>query len=343
MARMTILRSTLRAIGLDRRRRLGAVLMVVAAGFASGSGAAVSLATLTSSATLGSNAFTTAASFDTVAPTVSTTVIAKTGQYDAGFIRQGGTYFVYANATDGGVVPSGIATIKADVSAITTGATAVSLVAGSFSVEGVAYGYRSASLTANNPLTAGSRAYTLTSTDNNANSRLQTGYAVTVDNTAPTGTDIQTTNGGATVGRIELGDTVTYTFSEVIDPESILAGWTGTSTSVVARFTDNANQDTLAIWNAANTTQLALGSVNMKGNYVTSAVTAGASGTASTMVLNAAAKTITVTFGTVAGTLNTDNANNTSAWTPSASAFDRAGNAMSTTLVNESGTNDKDF
>jgi hypothetical protein len=343
MARMTILRSTLRAIGPDRRRRLGAVLVVVAVGFASGSGAAVSLATLTSSATLGSNAFTTAASFDTVAPTVSTTVIAKTGQYDAGFIRQGGTYLVYANATDGGVVPSGIATITADVSAITSGATAVSLVPGSFSVEGVAYGYRSASLTANNPLAAGSKTYTLTSTDNNANSRLQTGYAVTVDNTAPTGTDIQTANGGASVGRIELGDTVTYTFSEVIDPESILAGWTGTSTSVVVRFTDSGNSDAFAVWNAANTTQLSLGSVNTSGNYVTTAVTAGAGGTASTMVLDPANKTITITLGTIAGTVNMDNGNRTSVWTPSASAFDRAGNAMSTTVVNESGANDKDF
>jgi len=30
-------------------------------------------------------------------------------------------------------------------------------------------------------------------------------------------------------------------------------------------------------------------------------------------------------------------------WTPSASAFDRAGNAMTTTIRTETGTSDKDF
>jgi hypothetical protein len=302
-----------------------------------------SLARLTDGATLGANSLTTAASFDTVAPTVSATVISKATPYFAGYIAQAGTYRVYANATDGGAVPSGIATITADVSAITPGSTAVALVAGSFVVEGVSYGYRSAALTVASSLAAGSKGYTLTSTDNNANSRVQTGFTVVVDNTAPTGIDIQTANGGATVGRVELGDRITYTFSEVIDPESVMAGWTGGSTSVVVRFTNNGSADTFAIWNAADTTQLALGSVNTKGNYVTTAVTAGASGTASTMVLDAANKTITVTLGTVAGTVNTDNANNSAAWTPSTGAFDRAGNVMSSILVNEGGTNDKDF
>ena len=258
-------------------------------------------------------------------------------------MKQGGTYYVYANATDGGAAPSGIGTITADVSAVTTGQTAVSLVAGSYTVGGVTYGYRTAIQTANASLTAGSKSYTLTSTDNNANSRLQTGFTVTVDNTAPTATDIQAVNGGTTVGRIELGDTITYTYSEVIDPESILAGWTGASTNVVVRFTNNASLDTFAIWNAANTVQLRMGSVNTNGNFVGGAVTAGASGTASTIVLNTSTNTVTVTLGTVAGTLNTDATNRTSRWTPSASAFDMAGNAMSTTPVNETGAADPDF
>ena len=111
----------------------------------------------------------------------------------------------------------------------------------------------------------------------------------------------------------------------------------------MVRFTDSAASDTYAVWNAANTTQLALGSVNTKGNYVTTAATAGASGTASTMVLDPTGTIITITLGTIAGTVNTDAANNKAVWTPSASAFDRAGNAMSTTVANESGANDKDF
>ncbi len=327
-----------------RRRAVARLLAVVVGVFVVGSGTGVTLANLTSSATITGNAFTTAASFDTVAPTVSATVVAKTGQYIAGFVAQGGTYYVYANATDGGAFPSGIATIRADVSVLTAGATSVALVAGTYTVEGVSYGYRSAALTVRNPLVAGLKTYTLTSTDNAGNSRLQTGFTTTVDNTAPTAIDIQTTNGGGTVGRIEQADTVIYTFSEAIDPDSILAGWTGAATDVVVRFTDSASADTFAVWNAANTSQLALGSVNTKANVVTGAATAGASGTPSRMVLDPVAGTVTITLGTVAGgPLNTDTGNNKMMWSPSASAFDRAGNAMSTAAVNEGGANDPDF
>ncbi len=307
------------------------------------SAASSSLARLTDATTVSSNTLATAAAFDTVAPTVSATVISKTGKYLAGFIHQAGTYQVYANATDGGAAPSGVATITADVSAITAGQTAAPLVAGSFTVQGVTYGYRTATLTAKTPLTAGAKAYTLTSTDNAGNSRLQAGFTVTIDNTAPTASDIQTTNGGSTVGRIEANDTIVYTFSEAIDPESILVGWTGAATNVVVRFTDSASNDTYAIWNAGNTVQLALGSVATKGNVVTGAVTAGATGTASSMVLDAAAKTITVKLGTVSGPVATDNANNKAVWSPSASAFDAAGNAMSTATASENGANDPDF
>jgi hypothetical protein len=326
------------------RRGLARFLAVAVGVLVVGSGSGYTLANLTSSATLGANAFTTAASFDTVAPTVSATVVAKSGQYFAAFTKQGGTYFVYANATDGGLVPSGIATIQADVSALTAGATAIALVAGTFTVEGVSYGYRSAALTERNPLAAGVKTYTLTSTDNSGNVRVQSGFTTTVDNTAPTAADIQTTNGGATVGLIEQGDTIIYTFSEVIDPESILAGWTGAATDVVVRFTDSVNNDTFVVWNAANTSQVALGSVNTKANVVTGAATAGASGSPSRMVLDQANLTVTVTLGTVGGgPLNTDLGNNKMVWSPSTSAFDRAGNAMSGTNANENGASDSDF
>ncbi len=336
--------ATISQVPVGRRRMVARFFAVALGVFVIGSGTGVTLANLTSSATLGGNAFTTAASFDTVAPTVSATVVAKTGQYAAGFVAQGGTYYVYANATDGGAFLSGIATIRADVSVLTAGATSVALVAGSYTVEGVSYGFRSAALTVRNPLAAGVKTYTLTSTDNAGNSRLQTGFTTTVDNTAPTASDIQTTNGGATVGRIEQADTIIYTFSEAIDPESIVAGWTGAATDVVVRFTDNAGADTFAIWNAANTGQLALGSVNTKANVVTGAATAGASGTASRLVLDTATGTVTVTLGTVAGgPLNTDLGNNKMMWSPSTSAFDRAGNAMSNAAMNENGANDSDF
>ena len=310
--------------------QVGAFAIVIA-GMLLGGTAQLSLARMTSSATVGSNTFTTAAHFDTTPPTVSSSVISKTVQYLSGYIRQAGAYYVYANITDAG---SGVASATANVANITTGSTAVALVAGSYSVGGVSYNYRSASLTAKNPLAAGSVTYSITAVDGSGNSGTTPGLTVIVDNTAPTGSNIQTADGGGTPGTIQLGDTITYTFSEVIDPESILSGWTGASTSVVVRFTNNASADTFAVWNAANTTQLNLGSVNTKGNYVTGAVTAGASGTPSSMVLNTSTNMITITLGTIAGPVVNVPGANKMAWTPSASATDRAGNAMSTTVVN---------
>jgi hypothetical protein len=52
---------------------------------------------------------------------------------------------------------------------------------------------------------------------------------------------------------------------------------------------------------------------------------------------------VTVTLGTVAGPVATDSGNNKMQWTPSTSAFDRAGNATSGTTINETGANDSDF
>lgn len=117
---------------------------------------------------------------------------------------------------------------------------------------------------------------------------------MTVDNTRPTGSNVQTANGGATVGRPELGDSVTLTFSEMIDPQSVLAGWTGAATNVVVRITNNAGGDLLTIRNAANTAQLPLGSVNLIGIlYVAANRDFGATGTASTMVQSGTSITTT--------------------------------------------------
>ena len=315
----------------QRSGQAGAFAIVIV-GLLVGGTAQLSIARMTSSATVGSNTFTTAAHFDTTPPTVASSVISKTVLYLAGYIHQGGTYYVYANITDAG---SGVASATANVSNITTGSTAVAVVAGSYSVEGVSYNYRSASLTAKNPLTAGSVTYSITAVDGSGNSGTTAGLTVVVDNTVPAGSNILLADGGGTAGTIQLGDTITFTFNDVIDPQSVLAGWTGASTNVVVRFTDSGANDTFAIWNSTNTAQLAVGTVNTKGDYVMpGGATAGLSGTASTMVLNTSTDTIRVTLGTVAGMIKNDNKKRAPAWTPSASATDRAGNAESTTVVN---------
>jgi predicted ribosomally synthesized peptide with SipW-like signal peptide len=302
-------------------------------------GGAPTLAAFSSSSSSSGNSLASAP--DWVAPSASSTVIAKTPGYIAGYVKQGGSYYIYANVADTGNPPSGINVATGDVSAITTAGVAVPLLPGAFSVEGTAYNYRSAATTVKNPLAAASYGYSLTSTDLASNSGLQTGFSVTVDNTVPSASTLQAANGGSIVGRPELGDTITYTFSEPIDPQSILAGWTGAATNIVVRINNTAT-DTVLIYNSSNTTQLPMGSVNLaRTDYVNANRTFGASGTPSSMVRSGS--TITVTLGTQSGAGTTAAATGTMTWTPQTTPYDRAGNAMSATAANETGAADKEF
>ena len=64
---------------------------------------------------------------DNTSPTVSAGVIVASATSGVGYVRQGGTYVVYASATDGGSPASGIATVTADVSTLNAGVTALAL------------------------------------------------------------------------------------------------------------------------------------------------------------------------------------------------------------------------
>jgi hypothetical protein len=288
------------------------------------------------------NSITAAADFR--APTASASVIGKTAGGAVGQIKKSGTYYVYANASDTGNPASGVSKVTANVGTITSGSTAVVLSAGSFSAGGVGYGYRSAALTAGTGLAAGSYTYSLTLTDVAGNSKTQTGFTVTVDNTAPTASDVQTVNGGATNGLAEAGDKIAFTFSKAIDPNSILSGWSGGATNVVVRLNDGVSgaNDTVTVYNATNASQLPLGSVNLgRADYTGASLTFGATGSASSMV--SSGTTVTITLGTQSAAATTASATGTMTWTPSASATDPAGNAASTTAASESGAADKDF
>jgi hypothetical protein len=326
---------------VELSRRLRAVLLaLIVAGFMAGGGARASMALMTDSSAANAT-FAAAASFDVVAPTVSSSVVSKTTPYWPGFIAQGGTYHIYANVTDGGAVPSGVATVTANTSSFDTGITAVALVAGSYSIGGVSYGYRSAQLSANGTLAAGPYAYTVNATDGAGNSATAYGFSVTIDNTRPTATNVQTTNAGV-AAQPGIGDTLTLTFSEPIDPESVLTGWNGSSTSVVVRIAQNAGGDRLTVRNAANSAQLPLGTVNLVGlNYVTVNRDFGASATPSSMV--AIGNTIVVTLGTASGAVGTESVTANMIWTPVTGAHDRADNTCQTTNATESGTLDLDF
>jgi hypothetical protein len=299
-------------------------------------------AAFTAKSSSAGNSVTSAADWDP--PTASSSAIGKTQGGIPGFIHQGGIYNVYANVTDNGKPASGVASVTANIATVATGQTAAPLAAGTFPIGAESDNYRTANLTANAVLTAGTYTYSLTSTDKGGRARTQTGYPVTVDNTVPAASDIQTTNkSGNIAGRPDIGDTVIFTFSEPIDPTSVLAGWTGVATNVVTRIDNNApTNDRLAVYNSTNITQLPLGTVNLgRNDYVTAGASFGATGTASTMVMSG--NTITVTLGTATAGPSTALSTGAMIWSPSASAFDWAGNAETVTTKTETGTADKDF
>lgn len=274
---------------------------------------------------------------DGMPPVVSAAVIGKSVGGTVGSIRQGGTYYVYANVSDAG---SGVTSATADVSAITSGSTAVALTAGSYTAGGVTYGYRSALLTASNPLSAGSKSFSITATDGNAHGGTTTGFTVTVDNTVPAASDVQTANNaGGVAGKAETSDSITFTFSEPIDPSTIVSGWDGSgSQTVTVHLVQNGTSDRVEIFDSTNATQLAFGAVQLgdKGYTTTNR-------TFTTSTLTMSGSTFTVVLGTPSGAVGTVATTSTMQWAPLAGATDWAGNACSTATANESGAADIEF
>ena len=284
------------------------------------------------------------------APTASASVVLKSQGGTPGFIKKGATYTVLANVTDTGNPASGVSSVTANVTAVTAGQSAAALSSGSFTGGGVSYNRGSASLTAGASLTEGTKTYSLTSTDVAGNSGTQNTFSVVVDNTAPTAADIQTTNhAGGTAGKPETGDTIVFTFSEPMEPGSILSGWTGAATGVVVRIADGGGllglgNDDLTIRNNANSAQLPFGDVDMgRGDYRVTLLGLGGpiNFTSSTMVMSGS--TVTVTLGTPDDTADTAGGNGTMTWGPAATPYDRAANVMTTGSATESGGADREF
>lgn len=351
-----------RRIGGNRQPRLGrragaAALVAVAIGALTLVAIPAAVAAFSARAENPGNVVTAVPDFR--APAITETAIGKTAGGTTGFVKQGGTYYVYATvAADTGNPASGIASVTANVAALTAGQSAAAMSAGSFPAGGVTYNYRAGPFTAEAVLAAGAKSFSVTSADVATNTSTVNG-SVSVDNTPPQASDAQTTNvGGGTNGLAEQGDSLVFTFSEPIEPESILAGWNGTATSVVVRVLDNgllglpAGNDSVQIANAANSAVLPLGVVDLgRSDYASGLLGGsyrfGASGTPSTMTMSGS--TITVVLGTYNSTILVDAVRGTAAgtgamvWTPVATPFDRAANVMATTAATETGAADKDF
>ena len=177
-------------------------------------------------------------------------------------------------------------------------------------------------------------------TDNLDNSAPSAILTRTVDN-PPRAFDVQTTNAG-TAGRMETGDTITFTYNSPIAPASILAGWDGSgSASVRVRVANAGANDTLTVYNSTGITLLGLtsatgvrlGADHMSGPDVNFTSTMTRSGS-----------TFTITLGTrTSGNVPLVAAAGTMTWNPSTLALDLLGIACLATAVTESGAADANF
>jgi hypothetical protein len=305
-----------------RRWHLIALAALAAAGLAT-AGLVVSGASFTSSS---DNPQSIGAVADFLAPDATSRVVKSAGG-TAGALRQGATFHVYANVTDSGNPASGVASATANLSSLVSGAGAgaVALSAGSWTVDGVAYNYRSAEQTARSTLAEGTLSYSLTSADGAGNSDAKS-FSVTIDNTRPVAASVSATNGSGTAGRPDSGDVVALGWSEAIDPDSVIDGWTGAARAATVRIVDKPSGDELSVQSPA-----ALGTVDLDGDYVSAdtsfSATMSASGATVSIQLTASPAASTVTAG-----------NHRLRWTPAATVTDAAGNASTTAAFTESNT-----
>ena len=164
---------------------------------------------------------------------------------------------------------------------------------------------------------------------------------VIIDNTGPTATNVQAANGG-TAGRIDAGDSVTFTWSEPMSPVSMLPAWNGTSTPIRVRVNKAGAADTLDLYNAAGTTKLnvisATQALRLQADWVSATANFNA-----TMTMTG--NTVTVTIGTlISGTIRTGVTTPASMiWNPSTASTDAVGNPTQATATTEGGGVDRDF
>src|ERR687894_1472502 len=133
------------------------------------------------SATTASSANNFSSAPDWVAPTVSRSTAGEAGGGVAQHVHPGASYHLYGELSDSGNPASGVASVTADVSALSSGETAAAMPGGAFSFGGTGYGHRSAALTANATLAACSYTPTITSTDVAGNNRTENASKVMVD------------------------------------------------------------------------------------------------------------------------------------------------------------------
>ncbi|HEX7297782.1 MAG TPA: Ig-like domain-containing protein [Solirubrobacteraceae bacterium] len=189
-------------------------------------------------------------------------------------------------------------------------------------------------------LTSGTFTAQASQSDSSGNTGTSAAHTFTVDTIAPTATAVAAANGGATAGTVDAGDVITFSYSEPIDPASVLAGWSGASTAVQVRVTAGVlAPDPFTVLDGSGGTTVHLGTVQTNGDYVTTTATFAA-----TMVRSADHASVVVTLGALQSGLVSvvPVAAQNMTWTVDAAVKDLAGNAVTTTSVTESAS-DVDF
>lgn len=172
-----------------------------------------------------------------------------------------------------------------------------------------------------------------------------------VDNTAPRALDVQTTNGGV-LGRLDPGDTMSLTYSELMRTDSISPGWDGSPVAVNLRLRDGlflgtgSSGDLVDVLRGGSTVNL--GTVNLREDYIFFLGNAQFAATmaSTTVTVNGVEVTrVTITVGAqVSGiTPRTVTAASTMSWEPSWRATDLGGLDTDPAVAFESGGSDRQF
>lgn len=289
----------------------------------------------------GSPGNTVTAAPDWRAPAIGTGGVGKASG-PLGVARDNDTVYMFLNVTETGNPASGVANVTASAYVPAYNQTIqFPMSAGSWTVRGQTFNYRSDPVVVPNGFGNQTLTVDVTATDNAGNSDTAS-FPVVFDNTAPTATNIQTGNGGGTNGLAQAGDTIVYSFSEAIDPYTIVNNWNGTSPQAmrVRVINGGAGNDTVQLWNPGGTAQLPVGTINLGRNDYSSVGTTAFN--SSTMVLSGSTLTVTLGGAPTGGTLTQAGGNGSMIWTPVTTATDLAGNAMSNAPRTETGT-DRDF
>ena len=127
-------------------------------------------------------------------------------------------------------------------------------------------------------------------------------------------------NGSGQAGRPEAGDTLTFTYAGVVDPDLILSGWDGSATPVTVRFDDNNTHDVLTVRDPSDGSVLTgLGQIQLNGDYCGGTTLF----TGSQMTLSGS--TVTIVLGTGSGTPSRDPSAKDMVWSTSQGSATESG------------------